>query len=56
MIRRYRIHEAAERAVPATDWSRLAADLGCSDQSHFTRDFTAVIGMPLTPYARRLAE
>ncbi|WP_329429150.1 AraC family transcriptional regulator [Streptosporangium sp. NBC_01495] len=55
VIRRYRIHEAAERAGPATDWSRLATDLGYSDQSHFTRDFTAVIGMPPTAYARRLA-
>ncbi|WP_436763841.1 AraC family transcriptional regulator [Streptosporangium sp. V21-05] len=55
VIRRYRIHEAAERAGPATDWSRLAVDLGYSDQSHFTRDFTAVIGMSPTAYARRLA-
>ncbi|MER6827775.1 AraC family transcriptional regulator [Streptosporangium sp. NPDC000563] len=53
VIRRYRIHEAAERAGPATDWSRLAADLGYSDQSHFTRDFTGVIGMPPTAYVRR---
>ncbi|GAA4233442.1 AraC-like DNA-binding protein [Streptosporangium album] len=52
VIRRYRIHEAAERATTATDWSRLAYDLGYSDQSHFTRDFTSVVGVPPTAYAR----
>ncbi|MDP9866218.1 MULTISPECIES: helix-turn-helix domain-containing protein [Streptosporangium] len=52
VIRRYRIHEAAERASAATDWSRLAAELGYSDQAHLTRDFTSVVGMSPTAYAR----
>ena len=48
VIRRYRFYEAAERARSGErpDWGRLAADLGFSDQSHLTREFTAVIGVP----------
>ncbi|MFF5208257.1 DUF6597 domain-containing transcriptional factor [Streptosporangium sp. NPDC000396] len=52
VIRRYRIHEAAEQATSATDWPRLAAGLGYSDQAHFVRDFTSVVGMSPTAYAR----
>ncbi|MFD3685309.1 DUF6597 domain-containing transcriptional factor [Nocardiopsis sp. NPDC058631] len=55
VIRRYRLYEAAERArrgaVP--DWGRLAAELGFSDQSHLTREFTSVIGVPPARYAAR---
>ncbi len=55
VIRRYRLHEAAERArrgaVP--DWGSLAAELGFSDQSHLTREFTAVLGTPPARYAAR---
>lgn len=53
VIRRYRFYEAAERARRGAppDWARLAADLGFSDQSHLTREFTAVIGVPPARYA-----
>jgi hypothetical protein len=49
-----RLHEAAARAAAGTavDWVRLAAELGYSDQAHFTRDFTATIGVPPATYAK----
>ena len=54
VIRRYRLHEAAARAADGTevDWVALAADLGYSDQAHFTRDFTAMVGRSPARYAR----
>jgi AraC-like DNA-binding protein len=53
VLRRARLHEAAQRAGSGSvDWSALAADLGYSDQSHLTRDFTAVVGLPPTRYAQ----
>ncbi|MEU7072487.1 helix-turn-helix domain-containing protein [Streptomyces narbonensis] len=60
VILRYRIHEALERAesagaTVAPDWSRLAAELGYSDQAHLVRDFTATIGVPPTAYARAVS-
>ncbi|WP_232831935.1 helix-turn-helix transcriptional regulator [Nocardiopsis sp. FIRDI 009] len=53
VIRRYRIYEAAERARSGErpDWGALAAELGYSDQSHLTREFTSVIGMSPGRYA-----
>ncbi|OKI23626.1 AraC family transcriptional regulator [Nocardiopsis sp. TSRI0078] len=53
VIRRYRLYEAAERARRGAppDWGRLAVELGFSDQSHLTREFTAVIGVPPGRYA-----
>jgi AraC-like DNA-binding protein len=55
VIRRYRLYEAAERARAggAMDWSGLAAELGFSDQSHLTREFTSLIGVPPAAYAAR---
>ncbi|MFI5843597.1 helix-turn-helix domain-containing protein [Catenuloplanes sp. NPDC051500] len=46
VLSRYRLHEAAERlADPSSGGlSQVAADLGYFDQSHFTRDFTRVVG------------
>lgn len=56
VIRRYRIHEAADRARDANvNWADLAADLGYADQAHFTRDFTGVVGTTPTRYARQCA-
>ncbi|MER8046060.1 helix-turn-helix domain-containing protein [Streptomyces sp. NPDC094032] len=58
VILRYRIHEALERARPepgAPDWARLAAELGYSDQAHLVRDFTAMVGVPPTTYAKALS-
>ncbi|MFC7331028.1 DUF6597 domain-containing transcriptional factor [Marinactinospora rubrisoli] len=54
VIRRYRLYEAAERARLGGDvaWARLAAELGYSDQSHLTREFTAYIGVPPHRYRR----
>ncbi|WP_017600484.1 helix-turn-helix domain-containing protein, partial [Nocardiopsis lucentensis] len=53
VIRRYRLYEAAERARSGErpDWGALAAELGYSDQSHLTREFTSVIGTPPGRYA-----
>jgi AraC-like DNA-binding protein len=55
VIRRYRLYEAAERAGKgaAPGWGSLAAELGFSDQSHLTREFTAVLGTPPARYAAR---
>ncbi|WP_233358652.1 helix-turn-helix domain-containing protein [Thermomonospora amylolytica] len=57
VIRRYRMHEAAERAAVGdeVDWAELAAVLGYADQAHFVRDFTAAVGTPPARYARECA-
>src|SRR2546429_1426002 len=57
VIRRYRLHEAAQRVAQGTDqhWAELASALGYSDQAHFTRDFTALVGMSPARYAKRAA-
>ncbi|OLE23908.1 MAG: hypothetical protein AUG44_20825 [Actinobacteria bacterium 13_1_20CM_3_71_11] len=57
VIRRYRLHEAAQRVAQGTDqnWAALATELGYSDQAHFTRDFTALVGTSPARYARRAA-
>jgi AraC-like DNA-binding protein len=57
VIRRYRLHEAAQRAAQGTDqdWAALASELGYSDQAHFTRDFTALVGSSPARYAKRAA-
>ncbi|GAA2622935.1 helix-turn-helix domain-containing protein [Actinomadura fulvescens] len=54
VLRRARLHEAAARADEGStvDWAELAADLGYSDQSHLTRDFTATVGTSPAAYAR----
>jgi AraC-like DNA-binding protein len=57
-ILRYRVHEAMEYATrhPETDWARLAAELGYSDQAHLVRDFTAAVGVTPSAYARAAAQ
>ncbi|GII04694.1 AraC family transcriptional regulator [Planobispora takensis] len=52
VIRRFRLHEAAERIYRGLDLATLAAELGYADQAHLTRDFTAAVGMPPAAYAR----
>ncbi|WP_253771566.1 DUF6597 domain-containing transcriptional factor [Goodfellowiella coeruleoviolacea] len=54
VIRRCRLHEAAERAARGddVDWSGLAAELGYADQAHLVRDFTEAVGVPPGRYAR----
>jgi AraC-like DNA-binding protein len=57
VLKRYRMHEAAERiaAGEGHDGAALALDLGYFDQSHFIRDFTAQIGVSPSAYERACA-
>jgi AraC-like DNA-binding protein len=52
VLRRYRLQDAAAAidAGDGTDLAALAASLGFSDQSHLTRSFTQVIGVPPSVY------
>ncbi len=52
IIQRYRLQEAADQLEQGlvTDWTALAHDLGYYDQSHFIRDFKAVIGISPDAY------
>ncbi|MEM8535884.1 MAG: AraC family transcriptional regulator, partial [Chloroflexota bacterium] len=54
VIKRYRLQEAAEQLADGAtvDWARLAQDLGYFDQSHFIRDFKALVGSTPVEYAR----
>jgi AraC-like DNA-binding protein len=54
VIKRYRLHEAVERvaAGEVVNWSQLAMDLGYFDQTHFIKDFKALIGKSPAEYAR----
>lgn len=56
VINRYRLHEALERlhSVAAVDWAELALNLGYFDQSHFIRDFRALVGKTPLQYARSI--
>lgn len=53
VIRRYRLHEAAERLANGeiADLAGIALDLGYFDQAHFIKDFKAVVGQPPAEYA-----
>ena len=55
VIRRYRLHEAAERlaAGDAPNLAELALELGYFDQAHFAKDFEKVVGVAPAKYARR---
>jgi AraC-like DNA-binding protein len=57
VLSRYRLHEAAERigSGECGDLSALAYELGYADQSHFNRDFRALVGMSPAAYARACA-
>jgi len=54
VIRRSRLQDAAARLANAEDvnLTHLAADLGYSDQAHFTRDFKALVGRSPSDYRR----
>jgi AraC-like DNA-binding protein len=54
VLRRYRLHEAAERIAEGRDgdWAATALELGYFDQAHFIRDFKALIGASPAQYAR----
>jgi AraC-like DNA-binding protein len=57
VVQRYRIYEAIKQAAEGADtnWVQLAAELGYSDQAHFIRDFTAMVGTSPARYARDCA-
>lgn len=54
-LMRHRVHLAAERiaAAPGLEIAGLAADLGYTDQSHFTSDFVRAVGTTPAAYAAR---
>lgn len=54
VIRRYRLHEAADRLANGgdVDLAELAHALGYFDQAHFTRDFRRLIGKAPAEYRR----
>ncbi len=54
VIRRSRLHDAASLLAAEEDvnLTRLAQDLGYSDQAHFTRDFKAIVGRSPSDYRR----
>jgi AraC-like DNA-binding protein len=59
VIRRFRLHEAAGRIDAgigesgSVNWSRIALELGYTDQTHFIKDFKALIGKTPAEYGRR---
>jgi len=55
VLLRYRLQEAIEQAAADVDWAALAYRLGYSDQAHLVRDFTTMIGLSPTAYARSLS-
>lgn len=54
VLRRYRVHEAAERLADADPPSlaRLAHDLGYADQAHLNREFREAVGVTPAAYLR----
>jgi AraC-like DNA-binding protein len=57
VIRRYRLHEAAERlARDPANQAGLALELGYADQAHFVTDFKATVGTSPAAYAKRARE
>lgn len=52
IINRYRLQDAAAAIVEAgNDWSRIAGEMGYTDQSHLIRDFKAIIGETPSEYS-----
>lgn len=54
VIKRYRLHEAAERLADGegVDVPNLDFDLGYFDQAHFIKDFKAIVGRSPADYAK----
>lgn len=55
VIKRYRLHEAVQRmdAGESIEWTRLAVELGYFDQTHFIKDFKAMVGRSPGEYLKR---
>jgi AraC-like DNA-binding protein len=55
VIKLYRLQDAAETIDlgHSRDWLQLAMDLGYCDQSHFIKDFKAIIGVTPVEYVQR---
>ncbi|HEU5347511.1 MAG TPA: helix-turn-helix domain-containing protein [Ktedonobacterales bacterium] len=55
VIRRFRLHDAAGRIDEgdSVDWPRLAIELGYTDQTHFIKDFKAIVGRTPGEYGRK---
>lgn len=55
VIKRYRIYEALEclSAGKSVAWTQLAQDLGYFDHSHFTNDFSRLVGCSPSAYTSR---
>ncbi|MOA57975.1 DNA-binding transcriptional activator FeaR [compost metagenome] len=53
VLKLYRLQNAAEAMETGSerDWIKLSQDLGYYDQSHFIRDFKAMIGRTPDEYA-----
>ncbi len=58
IIRRYRLHEAAEQLASGRDVSlpALALALGYFDQAHFGKDFKALVGVSPVQYIKQVAQ
>ena len=56
IITRRRLLEAIDRvrSQPHLTWAEVAAELGYSSQSHFSRDFKDVTGASPSVYLKRL--
>jgi AraC-like DNA-binding protein len=56
VIKRYRLHEVAERLANGedVDWASMALDLEYFDQAHFIKDFKAIVGKTPAEYARNI--
>lgn len=56
IINRYRMHDAIFdiESKKKIDWAHLAIQLGYYDQSHFSKDFKALIGLAPKEYMRSL--
>lgn len=54
VIRRYRLHEAADRLASgeAVNWPGMALDLGYFDQAHFIKDFKKIVGTTPAKYSK----
>ncbi|MGW1991395.1 helix-turn-helix domain-containing protein [Embleya sp. NPDC001921] len=57
LLRQYRLQTAAARLACGMPqrWTEIAVELGYFDESHFARDFTQIVGVTPSSYARSCA-